>query len=259
MREYYKYSEWHIVEHNKVKYIFNPYFQGVGAWFILTFDNRPGTGASNQQELNQAFFGRPDIPSMYERFMEASPDEREALKTQSMGWLNLKVKALKQNEENLSFILNKYKETPAIGGMFFYTYDAKGKDELPYWDKFPLILLLEDQGNHFLGLNFHYLDYETRLKIISNIPASYDKTKNMKTANITYSQVKSSSKYKDLKQYCIKKYIKNNVVGKILPVEAHEWIFAASLPVADFVKKGTKIKNVKRDVWGKSKKSNIRR
>lgn len=250
MTDYYNYSEWHIVELNNQKYIFNPYFMGVGAWAELTFTNTPGKYATNQQELNQAFFGRPDLPSMYERFSNASPSEKESLKSQSMGWLNLKVKALKENEQNLSIILNKYKRTFFPGGMFFYVYDAKTKENLPYWDKFPLILLLELRGDGFLGLNLHYLDYDTRLKVISNILKTTvrDKSNDVLISNITYNTVKNSPIYKDLKKYCVKKYLKSNIKSRILPVESHEWIFAAMLPVADFQKKTNS------QVWKKTKK-----
>jgi hypothetical protein len=251
--DYKNYSEWHIVELNEQKYIFNPFFMGVGAWAELTFNNSPGRYATNQQELNQAFFGRTDLPSMYERFKNSSPSERENLKAQSMGWLNLKVKALKQSEQNLSIILDKYKRTFFNGGMFFYTYDAKTKDILPYWDKFPLILLLEKSGNSFLGLNLHYLDYDTRLKAISNIlqTTSYNKTEDMLISNLVYRTIKYSPIYKDLKELCIKKYLVDHVRGRILPVESHEWIFAAMLPVADFQKKSNS------SVWKKSKKQNL--
>ena len=226
---------------------------GVGAWAELTFTNSPGKYATNQQELNQAFFGKAELPSMYERFKNSSQTEKESLKSQSISWLNLKVKALKQSEENLSKILNKYKKPFFVGGMFFYVYDAKTKKDLPYWDKFPLILLLERKGDNFLGLNLHYLDYDTRLKTISNIlrTTSYDKSTDMLISNITYNTIKSSPLYKDLKQVCVKKYLSSQLRSRILPVESHEWIFAAMLPVADFQKQ------TNTNVWKKTKKNNL--
>lgn len=253
MDEYKNYSEWHIIEHNKIKYIFNPFFMGVGAWAELTFTNTPGKYASNQKELNQAFFGKAELPSMYERFKQSPPNEREKLKSQSMTWLNLKVKALQQNEKELSKILTKYKKNFFTGGMFFYTYDAKTKDKLPYWDKFPLILLLERKGDGFLGLNIHYLDYDTRLKTITNLinAATYNKSDDMLVSSLTYNTIKTSPMYKELKQFCIKKYLLSHIKSKILPVESHEWIFAAMLPVADFQKKTNS------QVWKKSRKTNL--
>lgn len=228
---------------------------GVGAWAELTFNNTPGKYAPNQKELNQAFFGQTDLPSMYERFKNATEQEKESLKSQSMSWLNLKIKALKQNEEDLSKILNKYKKTFFTGGMFFYVYDAKTKRDLEYWDKFPLILLLERNGNEFLGLNLHYLDYDTRLKTISNIlkTTSYSKSDDMLISSMSYNTIKTSPIYKDLKQFCVKKYLTNQIKSRILPVESHEWIFAAMLPVADFQKQ------TNTNVWKKSRKNNISR
>jgi hypothetical protein len=243
-----KYSEWHVVELKGKKYIFNPFFMGVGAWAELTFTNSPGRYATNQEELNEAFFKQRKLPSMYERFKNASPAERSALASQSMGWLNLKVKALKSNAPELDKIIKKKVFYP--GGMFFFSYDAKYKDTLPYWDKFPLIILLENKGSHFLGVNIHYLPYEVRSLIIAEIASKsqYIKENDMLVSDISYEIIKRSKNYKDLKEYCIKLYLKSNVKSRILPVEAHEWLFAANLPVADMQKQSNS------KVWKKYKR-----
>ena len=46
---------------------------------------------------------------------------------------------------------------PRIGWMFNYPYQPKYADTLPYYDLFPITLILEVRGKSFLGLNFHYL------------------------------------------------------------------------------------------------------
>lgn len=60
---------------------------------------------------------------------------------------------------------------PYFGRMNFFLYDAKYKDKLPYWDRFPLVLPLEETNNGFIGLNFHYLSIPMRLKLL-NRPGS---------------------------------------------------------------------------------------
>ena len=51
--------------------------------------------------------------------------------------------------------------------MFFY--DPKMKKKLPYYDRFPLILPIEQYSNGFLGINFHYLSMPIRIRLLDRI------------------------------------------------------------------------------------------
>jgi hypothetical protein len=44
-----------------------------------------------------------------------------------------------------------------MGGLYYFMYDPKGKDDMPYYDRFPLVMPLKREVDGFLGLNFHYL------------------------------------------------------------------------------------------------------
>ncbi|MDP7367169.1 MAG: hypothetical protein QGH83_07900, partial [Candidatus Pacebacteria bacterium] len=55
------------------------------------------------------------------------------------------------------------------GKMYTFGYDAKLKAILPYWDKFPLIVVLDTYKDGFLGLNFHYLSPIDRQKFFTKI------------------------------------------------------------------------------------------
>ena len=49
-----------------------------------------------------------------------------------------------------------------IGDMFIFQYDPKYKDKpsiLPYYDRYPVIIMFDTGLTGFLGLNFHYLPY----------------------------------------------------------------------------------------------------
>ena len=52
----------------------------------------------------------------------------------------------------------------AGGGMFMYYYDPKWKDKLPYYDQFPLTIMVEKAPGGFYGLNLHYLNPILRAK-----------------------------------------------------------------------------------------------
>ena len=43
------------------------------------------------------------------------------------------------------------------GSMYNFQYDPKTKQTLPYYDRFPLSIILKPAKGGFLGLNLHYL------------------------------------------------------------------------------------------------------
>ena len=60
-------------------------------------------------------------------------------------------------DENL-----KLRSRPLPGRMFMYFYDPKHKKTLPYYDRFPLIFMVEKAEGGFYGLNLHYLPPKQR-------------------------------------------------------------------------------------------------
>lgn len=231
------YTDWHIIEYNKKRYIFNPFLFGIGAWAILTANNKPGKYVERplQIALNKFFFEREELPSLYERFNQANMTEKQKLRDISIGWLQLKVKGIRQNIEVPKTIATNNRQFTE-GMMYFFTYDAKYKDTLPMWDKFPLVILLEKYSDGFLGLNLHYLDENVRLMFLSNLLSDmsvYNKGNDKLKLQISYRKLANAFQYKDHKT-CVKRYLDSHVQSRILPVESHEWIYAAALPVAEF-------------------------
>lgn len=124
-----------------------------------------------------------------------------------------------------------------IGGMFMFFYDPKGKDTLPYYDSFPLVIVIGPADGGFLGLNLHYLPPVLRAKFLD---ALLDETNNKRydettKFNATYDLMKRAAKYKYFKP-CIKHYLNDHVRSRFARVEAPEWEIATFLPTADFQK-----------------------
>ena len=124
-----------------------------------------------------------------------------------------------------------------IGGMFMFFYDPKGKDTLPYYDSFPLVVVIGPADGGFLGLNLHYLPPVLRAKFLD---ALLDETNNKRydettRFNATYDLMKRAAKYKYFKP-CIKHYLNDHVRSRFARVEAPEWEIATFLPTADFQK-----------------------
>lgn len=49
-----------------------------------------------------------------------------------------------------------------IGAMLVFFYNAKTKKKLPYWDRFPLVLMVGPAEGGFYGLNLHYIPPQHR-------------------------------------------------------------------------------------------------
>jgi hypothetical protein len=236
------YTDWQIIEYKKRKYIFNPYLFGRGAWAILTANNKPGkyVEKSLQRELNQFYFQRDELPTMQERFRNASAEEREKLRDISISWLQLKIKGIQQGIGVPQTLTPEYKQF-VEGGLYLYVYDAKYKDILPIWDKFPLTIVLEKYNEGFLGLNLHYLDTNIRLGLLGQLIERYgtdNRETNMKRLYLQYENIKKSTPFKP----CIKRYLSSHVQSKILPIQAHEWVFAAIVSIPQFQKQKSKKK-----------------
>jgi hypothetical protein len=257
-QEFKNYTDFVVVDYKDMKFIFNPYTQGIGLWHYMSRDNKPVKIAENhlQKELNAHFFGSVTLPPIFERFLKAPKEDKEKLAEVSLGWLQLKIKALQTNvqNENIKTINASYNNKFVMGGMYFYLYDAYHKDELPYWDKFPLMILLERKnlknGPGFMGLNLHYLPTDMRLIFLNKLldtRSIYNKQTDMIKLRITYDFLKSTVSLKEFKP-CVKFYLLEQIKSKILPIQSHEWVFAAGLNVEKFQKKS------RETVWKDSRK-----
>jgi hypothetical protein len=126
----------------------------------------------------------------------------------------------------------------SVGKLFFFIYDAKTKEQLPWWDQFPLIFLLNTNDNRthgpsFMGLNFHYLNYNQRIELLSALMKiqSSDKVRDDKKTIIAYDVV---LRYSKLAKPCIKTYLFSNVRSEFIEVPKDEWELAMLLGTAKF-------------------------
>lgn len=136
----------------------------------------------------------------------------------------------------------------ASGKMYFFYYDPKYKEELPYFDRFPCIFPVNHYKGGFLGLNLHYLPYQERAQLMD---ALYDvenspKYPRNKKLQISYGILKATTEM-DLYKPCIKRYLNNHVRSRFFKIDYEAWNIAAFLPIADFEKAS------ETEVWAESR------
>lgn len=124
---------------------------------------------------------------------------------------------------------------PFIGGMFCFIYDAKYKDVLPYWDKFPLVLPFGADKESFIGLNLHYLPNSQRKELLEFLLKLRNKKTDNEYIKISYEFLIACSKNK-LVIPCIHRYLMSHVKSKIVKVDMKDWELVTMLPTQQFQK-----------------------
>ena len=139
-----------------------------------------------------------------------------------------------------------------IGTMQMFFYDPKTKDTLPYYDTFPLVIVVGPAEGGFYGLNLHYLPPILRAKMLDALMdiTTGSGTDNQKFA-ITYQRLQSISKLRYYKP-CFKHYLNEHVKSRFAEVLSPEWEIATFLPTASFRKANSqKVFNDSRQMIGK--------
>lgn len=127
-----------------------------------------------------------------------------------------------------------------IGKMYFFSYDAKNKQTLPTWDKYPLVFPIERYNDGFLGLNVHYLDTNERQALLSRL-TQFATAKNLTERTrlrLTYDLIASTKRLNSLARPCVKRYLFSHVRSKFVEIPATEWDRVIQLPLAVWVTKG---------------------
>ena len=125
------------------------------------------------------------------------------------------------------------------GRMYFFSYDPKGKQTLPIYDRFPLVFPLDPKPGGFLGLNVHYLSNDQRMSLLGEM-MNYTNNKRMDESTklkIDYDLVSNLRKLSGLIAPCVKRYLYGHVRSPFIEITANEWDKVITLPTELFITK----------------------
>ena len=130
------------------------------------------------------------------------------------------------------------KRRPSLGDLFCYYYNPKYRATLPYYDMFPMIMLIKAEKETFLGINFHYLRPKWRAILLDRVTAKIG------------GGLPKWSKLSTIRQIAptVKRYRYDHIMKKIIPIEENEQEIAIFLPTERFRKSG------KAKVWSESER-----
>jgi hypothetical protein len=151
-------------------------------------------------------------------------------------------KVLQGNPEQLT-------TTIMPGHLYMFLYDPKLKNELPYYDRFPLVFPFRKTEDGFIGLNMHYLPYGLRIQLLDRLLVYKSNAKMNETTRIKYSWalIDGVSRF-DAAKPCIKQYLTGHVRSQFRKVNSNDWATAMLLPVERFVGAS------KQEIWADSRR-----
>jgi hypothetical protein len=135
------------------------------------------------------------------------------------------------------------------GHLYMFGYDPKGKNELPYYDRFPLVFPFRKTPDGFIGLNMHYLPYALRIQLLDALMVYRSNSRMDEMTRIKYSWalIDGVSRYQAAKP-CVKQYLTSHVRTQFRQVTSKDWATAMLLPVERFIGAS------KQDVWTESRR-----
>lgn len=171
---------------------------------------------------------------------EHSQAELERLSKDSLSWLKEKIGEIRSPASvALGISREKSRQTTTfkLGRLYCFYYDPKGKDDLPYYDRFPMVLVLDRYQDGFLGLNLHYLPYRYRVAFLRKLLkyAVLNQDDEIQRLRITYDILTASKRLREF-QPCIKRYLFGHIKSKLLTIQPNEWEIATLLPLHQFKK-----------------------
>ena len=152
----------------------------------------------------------------------------------STDWFRDKIKEFGQPGAMDLIRDGKQRRTPFFGRLNMFFYDPKLKTKLPYYDTFPLVLPLERYPDGFLGINFHYLPINLRIRLLDRMVDFSNNTEfdESTTLDVDYTGVKGIRLVKPT----LKRYLSGRVKTNFRRIDADEFTVATLLPVQRFKK-----------------------
>tara|TARA_R110001583_G_scaffold90395_1_gene232246 strand:+ start:799 stop:1383 length:585 start_codon:yes stop_codon:yes gene_type:complete len=170
--------------------------------------------------------------------LDAARAESGASGVKSINWFREKIQEF--GKPGPQQLLRDGRRTKGVnfGTLNMFIYSPKHKDTLPYYDTFPLVLPIGPAAGGFMGLNFHYLPIQMRIRLLDkivdgggslNVAAQSGKRPRLIT---DYSQLKRIPMAKAI----VKHYLTGYVKSDFRAITSEELIVAALLPVQRFQK-----------------------
>jgi len=135
------------------------------------------------------------------------------------------------------------------GDMYMFRYIPEGRNELEYYDEYPLMIVTEVNNNYIRGLNLHYLPHKYRAIFFSNLMllTTNKQMNEMTRIRVKNSMIRDMSKYR-YGRVCYRTYSYDRIRSKVIKIEPSEWFASLFLPTEKFIRKS------RASIWNDSRR-----
>ena len=173
---------------------------------------------------------------LLEQIQSETPLETERRSQESLDWFKLRLRKIRQpvnkllTDDDFPVVAR-----PELGKMYMYLYDAKYKETLPYWDRFPLIICFDLLSDGFMGINLHYIAPRYRTPLLLSLYEIAMETDNDEERRVmlSYQLIKSVSTLRYAKP-CVKRYLFSHIDSRISEIPMDYWDMMVMLPSQQF-------------------------
>ncbi len=172
----------------------------------------------------------------------ATPYQLKELSKQSRSWFRREIKEVSRRPFNkYQFIVGGKRDTVRrleIGKMYFFEYVAKysgigdhvaPSQQLPVFDRYPLVLPFTTAPNGFIGINLHYLPIRIRAWLLDQLMRTANEPANKLRINW---QLLNNFSRANVAQYATHRYLLNHITSPFRLVRIEDYGNAIMMPFA---------------------------
>ena len=164
--------------------------------------------------------------TLFNRYRTLAQKAEVSLGTKaSMDWFRRRIRKDKPIKDHTRVSRDLKTARFELGSLCTYVYDPKTKDKLPFYDMFPLVIVLAPAKGGWYGCNLHYLPPTIRAEILLDI--------GYKRANL--GQIAKRIENNPLTRPALKRYLQGQLQSKPVVIPRDEWEIAIQLPFENFI------------------------
>lgn len=132
---------------------------------------------------------------------------------------------------------------PMDGSLNLFLYSPKYEKKLPYYDRFPLVMPIrrfnstsrgkKKSGAGFIGLNFHYLPYLLRFRLLMDLIPTGRINPDVDRLYVRYPEIRDNNLAKPV----IKRYLLDRVQSNYRFFSMEDYMTILMAPIENFAKK----------------------
>tara|TARA_B100001109_G_C18819849_1_gene453912 strand:+ start:373 stop:963 length:591 start_codon:yes stop_codon:yes gene_type:complete len=169
------------------------------------------------------------MASLFQDILDSKPEELEAKSIDSLQWFQSNIRDIRRTPTVVMKEAQNFVTRFDLGRMYMYMYMPKGMGKLPYYDLFPLTVVLKRYATGFLGFNMHYIAPRYRVLLMDYLYEVQEESQEDTQFRVRYPDVKSISRLRWARP-CIKQYQYPYINSRIVEVKPEHMDFVTMMP-----------------------------